>query len=150
MILKSDGHIVHGLGYVALYAAYMEEAIEECVELFKHKDDKAPKSLDQWPISKKLGYIHERIVLLGKLPPELATFPNLISYCDDLLKRRNEVIHGRIYGKYQGENDELRPSRKTGLLREINADELYELAQQLFDMLTPLNTASFYSLRRVL
>jgi hypothetical protein len=150
MKLKSDGDIVRGLGFVVLYAAYMEEAIDECLELFKQKDTTHPKSIDKQPISKKIEYIENRLLVLCDLPHELSGLPDLMNHCKGLLVHRNEVIHGRIYGTKQTENDELRPSRKDGTKREVNAQELYDLAQQLIDTVSPLNHAHGYSLRRFL
>lgn len=150
MKLQNDGDIVHGLGFVALYAAYMEEAIDECLELFKQNDTSHPKNIDKQPTSKKIEYIESRVAVQGDLPQELASFPHLMSHCKDLLLHRNEVIHGRIYGKKEGVNDELRPGRKDRIRREVNSQELYDLAQNLFDTLNPLNHAYCFSLVRFL
>jgi hypothetical protein len=66
-----------------------------------------------------------------------------------LLERRNEVIHGRIYGSLQGEQDELRPSRPTGSARPITSAELYDLANEMFATLGALNHASTFAIPRL-
>ena len=33
MTLIDDGDLIHGLGYVALYAAYLEEDVDECLNV---------------------------------------------------------------------------------------------------------------------
>ena len=35
MQLRNDGDPVKALGYLVLYAAYVEEAIDECIDVFR-------------------------------------------------------------------------------------------------------------------
>ncbi len=61
MTLKDGGCLIRGLGYVALYAAYLEEAIEDIFfAVAKMEKEQNPK-MDLWPISQKLKYIDKRI-----------------------------------------------------------------------------------------
>lgn len=96
MPIADDGDIVRGLGFVALYAAYMEEAIDECATVLLEHDPAPPESLGRRPISQKVQYAQERLAQHEQLPDDLSHFPRLLDYIADLLDRRNEVIHGRI------------------------------------------------------
>jgi hypothetical protein len=143
MILKDTGDIVKALGYLALYAAYVEEAIDECINTLLPYDSNQPKNLHRFPTSQgRLSHC--------PLTQELVTFPQLLDHLEDLFEERNLIIHGRIYGSLQGEADILRPGRPTGSEREITSAELTDLANLFFNTLNSLNHAAFYSLRRYL
>lgn len=150
MAISDDGDIVRGLGYVTLYAAYMEEAIEECSDLIVRWRGTTPNGYAHWPISRKVDYLKDFFSGASPLPDELKIYPRFMDYIRILLKRRNEVIHGRIYGSLQGDKSELRPGRPTGSQREISSSELYTLANRLFSTLQGLNRASMFSLPRLL
>lgn len=147
MNLKDTGDIVKALGYLALYAAYVEEAIDECINTLLPYDSNQPKNLHRFPTSQKIKYIQGRLSHCP-LTQELATFPQLLDHLEDLFEERNLIIHGRIYGSLQGEADILRPGRPTGSEREITSAELTDLANLFFNTLNTLNHAAFYSLRR--
>lgn len=150
MTITDDGDIVRGLGYVTLYAAYMEEAIDECVNVFVAHDPAPPKNIDRFKISQRITYVRERVFDAHVFPNELSRFPQLLDQIGVLLELRNEVVHGRIYGGHQGAYDVLRPGRPSGTARSISSGELYDLANAMFDLLSPLNHASWYSIPRFL
>lgn len=149
MPIANDGDIVRGLGFTALYAAYMEEAIDDCRIALMKRDHSPPKGIENWPISRRVAYVKERLAQFAPLPQEIAGLPTLLAYVSDLLERRNEVIHGRIYGGLQGEKDELRPGRPTGSARPITSAELYDLAKDIFATLPALNHASMFAIQRL-
>lgn len=149
MPMTNDGDIVKGLGYTTLYAAYMEEAVDECRIVLMKRDPAPPKGIEKWPISRRVEYVQERLTQFAPLPQELAGLPSYLDYIRDLLERRNEVIHGRIYGSLQGEKDELRPGRPTGSARPITSAELYDLANEMFATLGELNYASTFAIPRL-
>lgn len=149
MPMTNDGDIVKGLGYTTLYAAYMEEAVDECRIVLMKRDPAPPKGIEKWPISRRVEYVQERLTQFAPLPQELAGLPSYLDYIRDLLERRNEVIHGRIYGSLQGEKDELRPGRPTGSARPITSAELYDLATEMFATLGELNYASTFAIPRL-
>lgn len=149
MPMTNDGDIVRGLGYTTLYAAYMEEAVDECRIVLMKRDPAPPKGIEKWPISRRVEYVQHRLAQFAPLPQELAELPSHLDYIRDLLERRNEVIHGRIYGSLQGEKDELRPGRPTGSARPITSAELYDLANEIFATLGALNHASTFAIPRL-
>ena len=149
MALKDDGNIVQGLGFVTLYAAYMEEAVEAGRAVLTALDPEPPKAIERWPISNQIKYMKDRLSAHAPLPEDLSQYPTLLDHVSELLKQRNEVVHGRIYAGMQGEDDELRPSRSGGSTKAIASTELYQLADSLFAVLNPLNHASVFALRRL-
>ena len=149
MPMTNDGDIVRGLGYTTLYAAYMEEAVDGCRIALMKCDPAPPNGIEKWPISRRVDYVQERLAQVAPLPQELAGLPRHLDDIRDLLERRNEVIHGRIYGSLQGEKDELRPGRPTGSARPITSAELYDLANEIFATLGALNHASMFAIPRL-
>jgi len=149
MPIFDDGDIVRGLGLITLYAAYMEEAIDECRIVLMKRDPAPIKKIEKRPISRRIAYVHERLAQFVPLPQHLAGLPNHLAYVSTLLERRNEVIHGRIYGNLQGDKDELRPGRPTGSARPITSAELYELANEMFATLGALNHASMFAIQKL-
>lgn len=148
-MLNDNGDIVKSLGYLTLYAAYTEEAIDECISTLIKHDPTPPKNLQRYPFSQKIKYIKQQIHL-KPLTQELQQFPQLLDYLIDLFEERNQIIHGRIYGSLQGKADILRPGRPSGTEREITSGELIELANKFFETLNPLNQAAFHSFNRYL
>lgn len=149
MAIADDGDIVRALGFTTLYAAYMEEAVDNCRVALMQRDPAPPKGIDKWPISKRVEYVKTRLAQFAPLPDELAGFPTHLDHISDLLERRNEVVHGRIYGGFQGEHDELRPGRPTGSAKPISSAELYDLANEIFGTLWALNHASTFAIPRL-
>lgn len=149
MPIANDGDIVRALGFTTLYAAYMEEAIDECRVALLKCDPAPPKGIEKWPISRRVEYVQARLAQYLPLPQELAGLPSYLDYISDLLERRNEVVHGRIYGGLQGEKDELRPGRPNGSARPITSAELYDLANEMFATLGSLNHASLHAIQRL-
>ena len=148
-MLNNDGDIVKGLGYLTLYAAYVEEAVDNCMHILSKYDFSPPKKSQTWPISRKIAYIQTQISLKS-LTHELSNFPALLNHLLELFEKRNELIHGRVYGPLLGDKDTLRPGRLTGSLRAISSEEIYSLANDFFSTLGGLNHASYYSLTRYL
>lgn len=53
MALESDGDVVRGLGFVTLYAAYLEEEVDALLDLLSSVDS-SPEKHKRWPISQRL------------------------------------------------------------------------------------------------
>lgn len=67
MALVDDGDLIRGLGFVALYAAYLEEAIDECLNVVAAHDAKRDDRLFRRPTSKKIEYIQQQMQKLGTI-----------------------------------------------------------------------------------
>jgi hypothetical protein len=147
MTLKDDGCLIRGLGYVALYAAYLEEAIEDIFfAVAKMEKEQNPK-MDLWPISQKLKYIDKRIKEWPDLPSELRAFCKYIEILLNIFEKRNLLIHGRIYADKKT-GDTLKPARKGHEAVPAVSAEFYELANQLFAALAPCRKVSTGALPR--
>jgi hypothetical protein len=123
-MLSDDGDIVRGLGFVALYAAYLEEQIDNL--LFALEQIEAKKQ--RQPISEKIKHA---TAIIGKLDSsEFPDFAADLQTCLGLFKYRNEIIHGRIYANFD-RPDTIKSGRPSNPDQEIHSQELYKLANEL-------------------
>lgn len=152
MKLRNDGDLVKALGYLVLYTAYVEEAVDECIDVFRQYFPDIDKQIARQTAKQKIKFIQTH---LEANPPsdELiqSQFPDLLKYLLSLFDARNEIIHGRIYGSLKfSEADTLIPGRPESKERAIAAKEIYDLANEFFSMLNSLRQASYHSLHRYL
>ncbi|HSD38714.1 MAG TPA: hypothetical protein VLC92_14475 [Rhodocyclaceae bacterium] len=148
MTLIDDGDLIKGLGFVALYAAYLEEAIDECVGALFMGDQVQYDKIMRKPSSQKIEWIQDRLKSLMPLTKELGHFPGHLDVVVKLLEERNLVIHGRVYA-VPGEGD-VRYAGRKGIPTEVaKSSELYELANDLFRACDPLMAASMFAFQRL-
>jgi hypothetical protein len=127
MAIQADDDPVRGLGFVTLYAAYLEEQIDNLLIMLQ-PIEAFPEQEQRWQTSKKIEKARRLVATL--------TFEYRDGLLDDLdssrslLEWRNEVVHGRIYAHFD-RPDTLKSGRPNTLDRSIDAAELYELANSL-------------------
>ncbi|HSY27793.1 MAG TPA: hypothetical protein VK832_09845 [Burkholderiaceae bacterium] len=146
--MHDDGDIIRGLGFVALNAAYIEEQIDACLEHFIVRGTCGEK-LRRKQTSAKIKAILDQLTKIAPISDELAYLPNHLITVGDLLERRNEVIHGRIYAD-QEFGDIRRSGRYGESDRPATSLELYSLANELSAARGPLLHASVFRLQRFL
>jgi hypothetical protein len=125
--LTDDGDLIRGVGFVAIYAAYVEEGIDELLEALSFVEP-VDDSLRKAQSSRKLKAIRQRLLKLQA--PEFQPLIDYLGVCGDLLEARHEIIHGRIYAQARGP-DVLEPGRPGRQKRPVTSIELYDLANQL-------------------
>ncbi len=129
---KNDGDLVRGLGFVTLYAAYLEEQIDNLLFMLQASESTHKKVRCQClTITQKIKEASRLVDTLSfksrdKLIDNLAATKKLF-------ERRNEVVHGRIYATFD-RPDTLKSGRPNTPDQKIDADELYDLVNKLFDM----------------
>ena len=125
-MLKDDGDIIRGLGFVTLYSAFLEEHIDNlCVMLGRIEEFGEDKL--RWPISRKIKHAKK---LLSKLDgAEITNLIKDLDICLALFEDRNELVHGRIYGNFPRANI-LKSGRPNIPDREVYSTELYQLANE--------------------
>lgn len=129
MPLTNDGDVVRGLGFVALYAAYLEEQIDNLLFMLQPVEP-FPESEQRWPTSRKIEKAKRLVdgLVFEYREPLLAD----LNVSRQLLEWRNEVIHGRIYANFD-RPDTLRSGRLNAPDRAVEPSELYDLANNLFE-----------------
>lgn len=145
-MLKSDGDIVRGLGFVALYSAYLEEQID-CLLLMLSEVEEFTEEEQRWPVSRKLQ----------KAKTVASTFEfesrdDLIAILDlakDAFEQRNKLVHGRIYANFDRPVT-LKSGRQYTPDQAINADELYDLANHISALQGEICRPMFFKIPRAL
>ena len=141
--MEDDGDIVRGLGFVTLYASYLEEQIEALVDLLNvYKEYNGG-----WQISKKIKHV---IATLTEFDEE--QFSDLISdlnTCRQIFKDRNKLVHGRIYANIN-RPDTLKSIRPNIQDREVESSELYQLANEMNEFRSEIYRPMILKLPRAL
>ena len=94
MPIPDDGDIVRGLGFVALYTAYLEEQVDNLLFLLQPIEG-FPEAEQRWQTSRKIEKA-KRLAAAVQFRDQAALITDLDA-CKRLLDWRNELIHGRIY-----------------------------------------------------
>jgi len=147
MTIQDDGDLIKGLGFVCLYAAYLEGAIEDVFSAVIAVSGEATPKMDRWQISRKLKYIRESMEAWEDITQELSRFITCIEPIGNLLERRNLIIHGRIYADPKT-GDVLKPARFGFPEIPAISSDMYELANELFAAKNPCLQASMFAIPR--
>ena len=146
MPLKKDDDVVRGLGFVALYAAYLEEQVDNLLFMLQPLET-FPEGEQRWPTSRKIDKAKR---LVAKLVFEYRDA--LLADLDalkQLLDWRNEVVHGRIYANFD-RPDTLKSGRPNTPDRVVEPDELYDLANNLADARSALYRPMIFQIPRAI
>lgn len=146
MPLQNDGDVVRGLGFVALYAAYLEEQVDNLLFMLQPLEP-FPENEQRWPTSRKIEKA-KRLVAYLVFEYRDALLHDLDA-SRQLLEWRNEVIHGRIYANFD-RPDTLKSGRPNVPDRVVEAAELYELANNLTDARSALYRPMIFQIPRAL
>lgn len=146
MALQNDDDVVRGLGFVALYAAYLEEQVDNLLFMLQPLDP-FPESEQRWSTSRKIGKA-ERLVA-GLAFGYRDSLLHDLDASRQLLEWRNEVIHGRIYANFD-RPDALKSGRPNTPDRVVDAAELYELANNLAEARSALYTPMIFQIPRAI
>ncbi|MDH3690471.1 MAG: hypothetical protein OEU36_13415 [Gammaproteobacteria bacterium] len=129
MPLADDGDLVRGLGFITMYAAWVEEDVDDLLRMLnavEYFDEKKQR----WPISAKLR--HAAKVVRRLKSDELDGLPEALEDAIDLFELRNEYIHGRIYAGFD-RVDYIQGGRPNSPTKPITSAELYDLANQIWE-----------------
>ncbi len=127
MALENDGDVVHGVGFVALYSAYLEEQIDNLLFML-HGVEPYPESEQRWGVGRKIKKAKR---LVSEI--EFSTRDALLVDLEEsrmLFESRNDVIHGRIYANFD-RPDTLKSGRPNIPERIVDSAELYVLANRM-------------------
>lgn len=149
MPIKNDGDLIRAVGYVAIYSAYVEEAIEEIITEMQRLDATIEEKIFRQQISQQIKFIKKWCLNQQLLGSQLTGFDHFLDSLSILINQRNEIIHGRIYSA-PGSNDILKPARGGREAKVADPAEVYKLANDLFEVIPSLNTVSLFRLAKSL
>lgn len=146
MSIENDEDIIRGLGFVALYAAYLEEQIDGLlfmlggIEPFTEEEQR-------WRTERKIDKARQ---LLAELDFEYRdALRTDLGSCKRLFDHRNELLHGRIYAGFD-RPDTMKSGKPNTPDRPIVANELYDLANNLAEARAAVYRPMIFQLPRAL
>ncbi|MCP4406510.1 MAG: hypothetical protein GY807_01875 [Gammaproteobacteria bacterium] len=146
MPLADDGDIVRGLGFVTMYAAHIEEDIDNILRMLEPVA-KFDEKKQRWSIS---GKIKHAIKLVRKLKSnELKGLPEALKGALKLFEQRNEFVHGRVYVGLD-RVDYIRSGRPNSPTKSITSAELYDLANQFWEYRSNLAGPQLFRMPRAI
>ncbi|NOX28307.1 MAG: hypothetical protein GXP21_09030 [Gammaproteobacteria bacterium] len=145
-MIQNDNDIVRGLGFVTLYSAYCEEQIDNLLFMLNEIEEFTERE-QRWPISQK---IKKAKSISNNF--EFEGCEDLIANLDaakDAFEKRNELVHGRIYGGFD-RVDTLKSGRPNTPDRVVEAAELYDLANYFKDLRGEIYRPMIFKIPRAL
>lgn len=146
MPLADDGDMVRGLGFVTMYAAWVEEDVDDLLRLMDPVEPFDEKK-QRWQISQKLKHAAELVRLLNS--DELGGLPKALEGAIELFERRNEFVHGRIYAGHD-RVDYIKGGRPNAPTKPITSSELYSLANEIWNYRGHFIGPQFFRLPRAI
>ena len=138
---RDDGDTIRGLGFVALYSAYLEGAIDECVEALSRMGD-SPEA--KCPVSRKIAFCVQQLEKLASYD-DMVFVSGALRRSKLLFEQRNDVVHGRIYAQF--DHPDIRKSGRPGVPdRIITSEELYQLANEIYNNIGHVMHGASYSI----
>lgn len=129
MAVADDKDIVRGLGFVTMYAAWVEEDVDEILRLLETIEP-FDEEKQRWQISRKLKHAAKLVRVLKS--KELDGLPEALEGAVALFERRNEFVHGRIYAGLD-RVDYMKGGRSNSPTIAVTSAELYALANELWE-----------------
>lgn len=120
-----EGDPVRPLGFVVLYASYAEGEIDELLTVLLGSSA-SEDSVRQWPVGRKLR--HAQLLVRRMRASELAGLQATLKEAESLFSRRNELVHGRLFG-----GGRLVSNRLSNASRQVSLQEIVGLAEELFN-----------------
>lgn len=145
-MLQPDNDVIRGLGFVALYGAYLEEQLETLRLMFAKVEAIGDRE-HKWPISRRIEKLKAIAEAFGFETRDCLLLN--LDHATVLFQRRNEVIHGRLYAGF-GRDQALKSARPNVPDRPIEAAELYELANDFFAMRAAIQRSMLFKIPRAL
>lgn len=146
MTLSDDGDLIRGLGYVTLYSAYLEDAIDGVFQEVLRVNGESRNEGEGLSTSHKLRHIEDSIKSWSGVSEGLSRFVDVIAELKRLLEETDAAVHARVYKDPQT-GDVLKPARDGAPETPANSAELYELADTLSCAVSPC-VAAIYAIGR--
>lgn len=143
-MLHDDGDIIRGLGFVTLYSAWVEEAVDGLLHTMATVEP-FDERIQRKPISQKLERATELVRRLNSR--DLDVLLRALKDAIFLFQKRNELVHGRIYVG-RDEKDYIQSGRPNIPTRQITSADLYELANNFMTHKGRIIGLQFPHLRR--
>lgn len=125
--MRVDDDVVRAMGNMVIQAGHLEKAIQDlCLELEAKQE--RPKTSQVLSARNNIKWC--KTIIRQHEGDAFNDLDTLLDKADNILLKRNELIHGQIYF------DDYRPEvlMNKEKQREIRAKEIYELAESMYQI----------------
>jgi hypothetical protein len=129
-MIHEDQDIVRGLGFVTMYSAWLEQDVDDILEILSPVSPFEQK-IQRMRIGQKIKYTATQLEQLLN-NETIVELPNILRNSIELFERRNELIHGRIFAGHD-KTAYLQSGRPNVPTRVVSAAEIYQLAKDFFN-----------------
>jgi hypothetical protein len=145
-MLPDDGDLVRGLGFVTIYSAWVEEAVDGLLHRMTTIEP-FDKEKQNWRISQRLEHASKLVRQLNS--QNLNGLVEALESMKLLFKERNKLVHGRIWAG-RDQKDYIQSGRPNIPTRQITSAELYKLANNFLKHKGKLPSLQFFHLERAI
>lgn len=143
MAIQDDGDLIKGMGYLAIYAGYFEESIDNLISTLKSIDSGLCTG-NRWPLGKKITFCEGALKIRPGNEEVVTNLLADLSVSREVISDRNNLIHGRIYGSLDGVSEILKSGDISIKDTKISSEDLYELANELMEFSNAINSSCLY------
>lgn len=147
MTISDDGDVIRGVGFVAVYSAYLEDEIAELIELTTGLVS-LRKNIHQLCLTDQAKHLLKGLKKLfiethywiGKEQEQEQT-EHLLKAVEKITPERNQVIHSQLISNRVGIITQK--NRRLGIEIQIKSADVYQLANYIFNLTSEVRRLQF-------
>ncbi|HAU1249845.1 TPA: hypothetical protein F8R87_08495 [Legionella pneumophila] len=147
MTIYDDGDIIRGVGFVAVYSAYLEDEVVELIELTAHITS-LRKNIHQLSLTDQAKHLRKVFKKLfeethdwiGKKEEQTQT-AHILKIVEKITSERNQTIHSQLISNQAGIITQK--NRRLNTKNQIKSADVYNLANYIFDLTSEVRRLQF-------
>lgn len=147
MTIFDDGDVIRGVGFVAVYSAYLEDEIAELIELTMNLTP-LRKNIHQLSLTDQAKHLRKALQKLfkethhwnGKEAEQTQT-AHTLKVVEKITPERNQAIHSQLISNQAGIITQK--NRRLNTQGQIKSSDVYELANYIFDLTSEVRRIQF-------
>jgi len=127
---------VKGVGFVAIYFAYLEDELDELLGQSGHLFT-LPDKIDRWKFRDKAKWLQKQLRTTFDTyaylhsDEERARAESILTACREAALKRNDIVHLPIFGDRKGG---AMQKDLSGKMRPLDVAKIYRFAEHVFDL----------------
>lgn len=147
MSISDDGDVIRGVGFVAVYSAYLEDEIAELIALTTNIIP-LRKNIHQLCLTDQAKHLRKVLKKLfkethdwiGKEEEQTQT-AHILKIVEKITPERNQTIHSQLISNQAGIITQK--NRRLGTEIQIKSADVYNLANYIFDLTAEVHRLQF-------
>ncbi|CAM3016765.1 hypothetical protein [Legionella worsleiensis] len=147
MTIFDDGDVIRGVGFVAVYNAYLEDNIAELIEIttqitsLKKNIQKLSLSDQAKHLSKALAKLFKETHDWNGKEEDQAQTKQVLKNVEKITVERNKTIHSVLISNQAGVVTQK--NRRLNIESKINSTDVYDLANYIFELQSQVKAIRF-------